>query len=110
MPFARRRQHKIKKGTSRQRRSPRSRAGSSLLRVQLALGDDDALAALFNDRWPAASRRLLAHFDRAHPVLGLDPHGKAAATDDDAHVRRGTLLDDPTTLGRRFLNDVEVRQ
>src|SRR5882724_6547324 len=90
-----------------------------MMGVPLALGDDDALTALFNDRRPTAlfndrrptaPCRLLAHFDGAHPVLGLNPYAKAGSADDNADVRCRTFFDDPTTLGRRFLNDIEVRQ
>src|SRR5262245_39255685 len=109
-PFARRRRpHRLKISQAEKKRARALARDRSVGWCSLALADH-AFTALLNDRRPAASRRLLAHFNRAHPVLGLDPYGKAATADDDTHVRCGTFLDDPTTLGRRFLNDVEVRQ
>src|SRR5262249_22916772 len=96
---------------SLKKKEPALSRGLSLVRAPSALGDDDSLAALFNDLVPVASAcRLLAHFDCAHPVLGLDPYAKAVAADDDAGVWCRTFLDDPATPRRRFLNDVEVRQ
>jgi hypothetical protein len=60
---------------------------------------NDAVAALLNNDRTTAPCRLLAHFDRAHPVLGLEPYAKARTTDDDAALGAGRS----STIRQRFV-------
>src|SRR5689334_3640150 len=110
MPSARRPWlHKVEIGHA-ERQSPRFRAGPCRSgKCSLALADH-ALTPLFNNCRTTASCGLLAHLDGAHPLLGFYPYAEARTADDDASVRCRTLLDNPTTLRRWFLDDVKVSQ